>query len=258
MHAPITRNPRNQWRPQRLGAWLLAGALVVGCGGTTGGAGESPEPRVRVTGIEGEHDFHYVEPESKRYVWFDVENPSSAALKINRVFSECECLKVVTSPESIPAGGSVAVRIEYASSEKCIRYTGRVILFTDDAKRAKIALRISATVGLPLEATPPVVDAGTLAAGAERTTEVTIANHGKATVKITHATPTSPACSAAVPQVAIPAGGKLRVPVRIQAGAHPGNKGARIRLHTDHAEQQTVEVRVKYTVAAPTDTQGAT
>ncbi len=229
----------------------LTAALICGCGSSEEPPTGQAEATVPVTGVEGEYDFGYVEPETKRYVRFDIDNPSAAAMTINKIFSECPCLIVQANPDSIAAGGSGAVHIEYASSEKIQHYTGRVIVYTSDPDRPKIALRIRSTVGLPLEVVQPVIEAGTLAPLEQRSVDAVVINHGQTPVRLTHGMSTNPACSVSVPQVAIPAGGRLRVPIRIRAGENPGRKGARISLHSDHPKQPKIEVKVKYTIAQP-------
>lgn len=202
-----------------------------------------------VTGERFEHDLGYVEPEEAREIEFRIENRESQPLEIVKAESDCVCIDLLRVPEEIPAGGSGQLRIRYQSSEQRERYIGRVLLETNSTRRPQILITVRADVGLPLCIRPKDLEIGRLAPGEQRRSEVLLVNRGETSIRATHGSSSSPVCSVFVPQVEVPPGGRLRLPVQITAGREPGERTLWLTVETDLQHQPSVEFRVHYVVA---------
>lgn len=251
-----TDRPAEQSAPAAGAALRWAVTCAAGLLLALAGCTDEPEPpadaphAVVVTGAAATYDFGYVEPESRHTASFELINNADRPLAIREAVTNCECLTIGARPDAVPPGGRGTVQVIYASSEKRQRYAGEVMLLTDAADRPRVRLSITAAVGLRLEATPAVVRAGRVPPDQERTVHVALHNHGATKVRITHGKSESPDCRADVPQVAIPAGRTVRMPVTVRGTGPPGPRRVRVEVHTDACHQPTVLVTVEYLVAS--------
>jgi hypothetical protein len=207
---------------------------------------------ISISGDKASHDFRYVKPKAKRSVIFAIPNKSGAPLKITKVRSECKCMLAPDPPKELVAKGATPIRIDFIAPDKPMRYSKRILVQTNDPDRAMIVLRIEADVARPIYAEPKVLDLGEIPAGTEIKTPITLINHSDKPVRLAYGTSTSPQCVARVPRGAIkPGGGKLSLPIVVNADRAGVTGKATVRIHTDCPTQQQVSVQVKYAVAPP-------
>lgn len=223
-------------------------AAAIGCGSKEQES-EPPEDVVAVTEARIQHDLGYIEPEGGREAVYRIPNREGRPLKILNAQSDCVCLIMRSVPDEIPPGGSGDVRVWYQSSEKREHYIGRVLLETDSAEMPRVLITVRADVGLPLCISPRGVDIGTVKPGESRQAEILLVNRGTDGVRATHGGSSDPECTVQVPQVEVPGGGRLRLPVQINAGNQPGPRSVQLYVETDLSHQPSVECRVSYTVA---------
>lgn len=210
---------------------------------------QDPDP-IMVRGAEATHDFGYVDPESRHTARFAVINDSAKPLVIRKTVSNCSCLTAESVPGAIAPDGRRTVKVVYQSSEKRRRYTGHVMLLTDSAQRPGVQLTITAAVGLSIEPRPAMLEAGVITLGGERVTHVRLTNHADRPIRMLRGTSTRPeACKIGVPQLSIPPGRTLKLPVTIRGRESAGQRTALLRLHTDAPDQPVVEIPVYYRVA---------
>ena len=248
--------PQSNRRTLQIGPALLLSATVAamwtGCGTKPT---ETPPDRnepvvVQVTGLEATHRFGYVEPETKHFVRFRLRNNADAALQITRAMSDCPCIRILESPTSIPPGGAGDVFVEYESSERREHYTGQVIVMTDRSEATPMRLQVLATVGLSLEVIPNPLQVQAIRMDEERDSSFRIVNHGDQPVRITHGSSDHPQCRVSVPQVAVPPGQAVRVPITLRGDTSPGDRVAEITIASDSAYQPSVQATVRWRVAA--------
>ena len=204
---------------------------------------------VRVDAVKAEHDFGYVEPNSKHRVTFAVANPNDSPLKIRKVRSECNyCIKIVGYPQEIAPRGVGRFSIDFVAPKKPTSYSSRIVLATDDPKRSLIALRIKADVGRALVVTPGVLNLGSLAVGERGEGTVTLINRGKKPFRPIYSTSSSPGCIARIPRASVPPGGKLSIPIVATAERSLGRKKCSVHIQTDNPNQPRLTVRMEYDV----------
>lgn len=203
---------------------------------------------IEVSGADASHDFGYVEQETKHLVRFRIHNDDDTPMQIAKVFSDCPCIHILKSPQSVPPAGAADVLVEYESSERRERYAGQAIVFTDRRERPHVRLHIKAVVGLSLEASPAALEGGQLSAGQQRELVLEIINHGPEAFRTTHGGSDSPLCSVSVPQVAIPPGQTVRVSIRLRGDGPPGQRTAQVTIATDSPHQPTVQATLRWTV----------
>ena len=203
------------------------------------------------------HDFGFVQPGSTHVVDFVVANPLETPLAIRRARSECKCMAAVKPPKSVPAKGSVKLRVVFVAPKDSMRYSKRIALLTTDKRLPAVMVRVKANVGLPLRIEPKVLELGALIAGQEGRGEVTIVNMAAKPVRLAYSTSNQPGCIALIPRAPVPAGGRLTIPVvvRPRAGSDRPRR-ATVRIHTDFAGQTSLAVPVRYTVS-PAASMGA-
>ena len=205
---------------------------------------------IRVKGSRAEHDFGYVEPESKHSVIFAVENQSKDPVRIRRVRSECKCINVPDPPDVLAAAQTTNVRVDLEAPKEPASYTETVVLETEDPKNPMIVLAIKARVGLPLEVRPAVVNLGRLILGEHRYGSVTIVNDGREVLHPVYATSSDASAIACIPRASVPPAGQLVIPVLARASAAEQTPHkAMIQIHTDSHSQPQLTVEVEYTTS---------
>jgi hypothetical protein len=206
-------------------------------------------PVVQVPSSEASYDFGFVTPDSAHYVQFLVANPSGKVIPLRKVHSECACMAVMDPPTSIAMGQATPVRVCLVAPKETTNYSKRILL-VPDGKGTVVALRISARVGLPLEAKPPVIDLGTMIEGEQRLVPLTLVNHGDKVVRPVYGTSTVSGCTPKIPQAQVPARGELAIPISIRAASGPGGKTqGTVQVQTDCAGQAAVGAGIRYAVS---------
>ena len=203
---------------------------------------------VETSGAEATHDFGFVEPETTHLVTYRVRNEADTPLRITKAMSDCPCIRILEHPSSIPAGGAADVRIEYESSERRERYAGQAILFTDRRERPHLRLHVTAVVGLSLEVIPDVLQAGTVAPDDDYATMLRIVNHSGQPIRTTRGSSDNILCTVSVPQVAIPSGQTVQVPIHLRATGPAGPQVAGITIQSDSPNQPTLHATVRWTI----------
>ncbi len=201
--------------------------------------------------VRDEYDFGFVEPNSRHIIDFVVANAADAPLTILRTRSECKCMTAPAPPTSVPAGGSVKVRVVFVAPKESMRYSKRIVLQTTDKTRPVVTVRVKADVGRPLVIAPKVLEMGDLPAGGKTRGTVTIHNRSGKEVRLAYSTSSQSGCIALIPRAPVPAGGQLSVPIAVTttaASARP--RRVTVTIHTDCAGQRQLSVPVRYTVVA--------
>jgi hypothetical protein len=194
------------------------------------------------------HDYGFVMPGSKHKADFHLRLPQvTETIRIKRVRTDCPCLKIAETPQTLTPGEDVLLGVVLIAPETRERYEGKVIVQTEDPSLPMIAIEVSADVGMPLRATPSPLDLGVVAAGGEIRRAISLANRGKQTIRPVYATSSRPACFAQIPRATIAPAGKLGIPVVIQP-AGSGRYRATLTIHTDSELQPTVEIPIRYEV----------
>ena len=206
-------------------------------------------PVVAATASGASHDFGFVKSGVTRDVVFRLANPSGNAIALRKIVSECKCMLAIDPPKSVPAGGSADVRVRFIAPKKPINYSKRVVL-VPTGKADPIGLRVIARVGLPLKGNSRVLEIGTLSAGETREVPMEIFNDGESAIRPIYGTSTLSGCIPKVPRAAIPAGGKLAIPLAVTASGAPGTvrKGT-VRIQTNCPTQSAISRQVRYTIA---------
>ncbi|HOI56082.1 MAG TPA: DUF1573 domain-containing protein [Phycisphaerae bacterium] len=195
-------------------------------------------------------DLGYVETKAIRTMRLTVHNPSSNALRIAGIRSECSCMSAEAVPTEIAPKGDTHLAITFHAPPRASHYGKHLVLLLEGGRPLKFPILVTARVGLPLTVEPPTLDLGTLVAGECRRSSVTLRNDGPTPVRPVYATADSPGCYAAVPRAEAPAGGSLPVPVVVQAPPeHAGPVTAHLTIHTDCPEQQDLSVAIRYSLS---------
>lgn len=127
---------------------MLAGLLLCFCqacqtGEVRATPGQAPPtPVVRVTGDRGDFDLGTVTPGSTHTVNFDIVNSSARPLKLLRMQSLCDCIRVLAAPKEISAGdvGHIETSLKAPDSEG--PYRTEVVVLTDAPDRKVIRLGV--------------------------------------------------------------------------------------------------------------------
>jgi len=199
------------------------------------------------------HDFGFVEPGSRHKVVLALRNASDAPVSIRKVRSECRCMTALLSSLDIAPGESARVQVVFKAPRKPTTYSKRLLLWTSgtsDRSASRFALGVAARVGLPLEAKPEMVDAGTLIAGEHCRCRVRIVNGGAKAVRPIYATSTRDGCTVLVPRATVPPRGSLDVPVLVRTAVGDSGPGkASCSIQTDCPEQPRVGLAVTWDVS---------
>ncbi|MHC4717957.1 MAG: Ig-like domain-containing protein [Planctomycetota bacterium] len=204
---------------------------------------------IQVGSDKSEHDFGYVLPESRHGVIFELTG-GGKAVRILKDRSECACMEVAKLPKQIPASGGVSVPVSFVAPKDNLNYAKRIVLMTDDPDRQVIQLMIKAAVGRPLELRPGRLDLGEVAAGGRHRTEFTVVNHGAKAFRPIYSTASGGGCIAAIPRAVMPPGGRVSIPVIVDAGTSTGSRKATVYIHTDCPDQPRLELPVRYEVVS--------
>jgi len=207
---------------------------------------------VAVEGDRAECDFGFVEPRAIHRVTFEVLNNSESArpMAVARAKSECPCMLLESYPKVIAPGGRGRFVVDLEAPDESTNYSKRVVALTDDPDRHTLALTVKAAVGRPLVVSPGTIDLGRLAAGSRGEAEVTIVNRGKTAIRPVYATSSQRGCIARIPRAAVAPGGRLTIPVVVDASVSPGKVKATISIYTDDPRQASLEVPVSYEVVS--------
>lgn len=185
----------------------------------------------------------------KRSGTFTIGNTSDKPLNVLRAVSDCDCLSFPGLPMQLQPGALSDLTVDFAAPKNSGRYSHKIILQTDDKLRPAITLKFEASVGMPLEVKPAMLDLGYLASGQERTVNVTIVNHGDKPIRPLYSTSSGLGQLAMVPRATIDPEGKLDIPIRVTASNSPRGFTGTVVLHTDCTDQPTVDIALKYTTA---------
>lgn len=183
----------------------------------------------------------------KRSGTFTIGNTSDKPLNVLRAVSDCDCLSFPGLPMQLQPGAMRDLTVDFAAPKNSGQYSHKIVLQTDDKSRPTITLKFEASVGMPLEVKPAILDLGYLAAGQERTVNVTIVNHGDKPIRPLYSTSSGPGQLAMVPRATIDPEGMLEIPIRVTASNSPRGFIGTVVLHTDCTGQPTVDIALKYT-----------
>jgi len=212
-----------------------------------------PSAEVGLDQGKARHDFGFVEPGSRHKAVLALRNPSNAPVTVKKVRSDCRCMTALLSSLAIPPGESARVQVVFKAPRKPTTYDKRLLFWTSGTSGgsvSKFALAIRARVGLPLEAEPDTLDAGTLVAGEHCRRRVRIVNSGAKAARPIYATSARNGCTVLVPRATVPPRGELDVPVVVRTGIGDSGPGkAACSIHTDCPEQPGLEVTVTYDVS---------
>ncbi|NLX57907.1 MAG: DUF1573 domain-containing protein [Phycisphaerae bacterium] len=252
--------PARHGQPTRraIGKAALAWALVLSIQVPTEAAPAPSQPHrvenaLAAVSLDNDNaccDLGYVETKATRTMRLTVHNPSSNALRIAGIRSECSCMSAEAVPTEIAPKGDTHLAITFHAPPRASHYGKHLVLLLEGGRPLKFPILVTARVALPLTAEPAALDLGTLVAGECRRTSVTLRNDGPLPVRPVYATADSPGCYAAVPRTEVPAGGSLRIPVVVQAPAeHAGPAAVHVAVHTDCPEQPDLSVSITYTLS---------
>jgi len=206
-----------------------------------------PSGEVRLDSGKAKHDFGFVEPNSRHKAVVAIRNASDAPVTVKRVRSECRCMTALLSSLTIPPGDTARVQVVLKAPRKPTTYDKRLLLWTSGGGASPFALGVAARVGLPLEAEPSAVDAGTLIAGEHRRCRVRIVNSGAKAVRPIYATSSRDGCTVLVPQATVPSSGSLEIPVMVRTEIGDSGPGKAVcSIHTDCPEQPGLGLTVTW------------
>ena len=208
----------------------------------------APAAVIKLAGDEAQYDFGLVAPGSAHSVIFSIANPAPKALAIRSAASECQCMAAPQPPGSIAAGSSADLRVNFVAPAQRMDYSKRILVATDNPQRPSVVIRVKAAVGRPLEVQPPRLDLGTLILGQHARKSVEVVNAGEAPVRLIYAISGQGGCTALVPAAAVPARGRLAVPIEVRA-ERSGSGRSDIRIQTASQDQPQLDLSVVYQVS---------
>jgi len=178
-----------------------------------------------------------------------INNTLGRELPVEKVVSDCPCLRVEGSPEVLAPSARADVLAVYEAPDQPARSTKRLAIFTTDEEFPHLVLEIQADVGRPLVASPQELDLASAADGQARG-KVRIRNRGDSPVRLLYSTSSVPGCFAVIPNVSIEPGGEAEIAVVANGAGEAGTgRTADVAIHTDFPTQSTVSVRVRHTLA---------
>lgn len=101
---------------------------------------ESPLPAATVTADEAVIDLGQIRPNTTHRMAFDIVNAGDAALAVEGIRRDCECISAVSPPQTLPAGKTTRVNVVYEAPDAAVPYKTRLTVVTDSPQRRFISL----------------------------------------------------------------------------------------------------------------------
>lgn len=218
--------------------------LAMGNGVTMAANG----PRLEVEPILA--DFGKIRQGAQVEQIFHLKNTGDAPLVIGQVKTSCGCTAALPSKTSFAPGEEGEIRAVFNSKGFSGEIKKSIYVYSNDKSRTFMEVVMHGQVVPEIEVSPTVLEAGTVEVGTTQEVQAEIFNHGATPLALKRIEVLATGVEVPFEEQTIPAGGSVRLLVKITPPAGSERVTGYLVVHTDRADLSIIRIPIYAAVSA--------